>query len=123
MATMKAVKHVELKFSIDPEYLESALDLVVINCRSYDALKNDQVGSHFEGIATESKILITLHKFGEIITKELRMDRNDNNARTRIQTLFTNYNKFLSPHGVRWLINENRNWLRKTYWIVSNRGI
>lgn len=107
--TTEAIRPVNLKYCVDPEYLESALALGFIkDISDYDALTDQVLRACLDEKAQESKEDLTLEALDNIFTSELVMDICDKNSKSRMETLFLSYYKMLRRNGIAWLLKKNQ---------------
>ena len=99
-ATTEAVRPVNLKYCVDPEYLESAIDLGLIEDVENDDLTDIHLRKYLEGKAEESRETVSLEVLDEIVNRELRMNIRDKNARSRMESLFVTYHALLRRNGL-----------------------
>ena len=111
----EAVWPANLKFCVDSEYLEFAIALGFIEADDYDSLTDSVLRVHLEGKAKESVDSVTLEALDDIVERELKMDMNDKNARSPIETLFVSYHSILRRNGIAWLLDANQ---KVTVWHV-----
>lgn len=76
----ETVHHVNLKFCVDSEYLESAIALVFIETNDYDALNDKVLPVHLDEKPKESQETVAPDSCNDIAEKELKMDMKDKNA-------------------------------------------
>ena len=104
----EAIRPVNLKFCVDPAYLESAIALGFIEADDYDSLTDSVLRVHLEGKDKESEDSVTLEALDDIFERELKMDMKDTNTRSRIETLFVSYHSILRHNGIVWLLDANQ---------------
>ena len=103
----EAVQPVNIKYCVDPEYLESAIALGFIEATSYDELSEIDLREHLDQKAQESQETITLETLDEIVDINLRMNKKDKNSKSRMESLFVSYHSLLRRNGLSWLIEPN----------------
>ena len=100
---------VNLKFCVDPEYFESAIALGFIEgATGYDTLTDARLRSYLEEKSKESRDAVTLETLDGIVSRELRTEMSDKNAKSRMQSLFVSYHAMLKRNGVAWILNSNQ---------------
>ena len=96
----EAVQKLNLKYSVDPEYLQSSLALEFIpGATTYDDLTDDQLRSFLSSKAKESKDYFTLSSLDKILYGKLHMDMQDRSATSRILSLFVACHSLLCRNG------------------------
>lgn len=106
--TTEAVTPIALKYCVDVEFLESSLICGYIDgCASYADLTDSQLRSFLEERSAESQDSMTIEQLDKIVSQKLRTNMRNNNAKSRMQDLFSSYVTILSRNGLRWLIEEN----------------
>lgn len=106
--TEEATTPVHLKYCVDGEWLESLLDLNLIeDVSTYEDLEDQVLRRYLETKAEEAKDVVTRDTLDKLVEEELRTDMKDKNARSRIETLFVSYRSLLRRHGVSWILKDN----------------
>ena len=103
----EAVRPVNTKYWVDPEYFESAIALGFIEATSYDELSETDLREHLDQNAQESLETITLETLDEIVDINLRMNMKDKNSKSRIESLFVSHHSPLRRKGLSWPIEAN----------------
>lgn len=103
----EAIRPVNLKYCVDPEYLESAIALGFIEVISYDALSDSDLREHLNHKAEESQETATLDTLDDIVDRNLRMNMKDKFSKSRMESLFVSYHALLRRNGLSWLIEAN----------------
>ena len=107
--TAEVVTPVDLKFCVDAQLLTSTIALGFIpEVENYDALTDKALRTYLDGEAKESRVSINLSSLDEIVSRELRMNMSNRNARSRMQQLFVQYHTLLSTHGLIWIVTDNQ---------------
>lgn len=102
------VSPVCLKFCIDPEWLESLIALDFIpRVKSFESLSDNTLMSYLDGKAKESKVVVTLETLDKLVSKNLRTNMADTNAKSRIENLFVAYHSVLRRHGLSWILEDS----------------
>eukprot|EP00180_Rhodochaete_pulchella_P004096 Plantae.Rhodophyta-Rhodochaete_pulchella.ctg7553.p1 GENE.Plantae.Rhodophyta-Rhodochaete_pulchella.ctg7553~~Plantae.Rhodophyta-Rhodochaete_pulchella.ctg7553.p1 ORF type:complete len:129 (-),score=19.30 Plantae.Rhodophyta-Rhodochaete_pulchella.ctg7553:832-1218(-) len=100
---------VQLKFSVDPEWIEPLIDLGFLEgASSYDTLTDYQLRTYLGGKTKESKETVAIDTFDDMVSKELRINRSDPGAKSRIENLFVSYRSLLRRHGLSWIVKDNQ---------------
>ena len=76
----KAIRQVKLNFCVDPEYLEFAIALGLIEADDYYSLTKSVVRVHLEGNSTESEDSVTNEALEDIVERELKMNMKERNS-------------------------------------------
>lgn len=102
------VRPVNIKFCVDPDYLESLIALNLIpDVKDYDSLTDDTLRAFLDEKAEESREATNLDSLDIIVEQQLRMDMKDRNAKSRMENLFVAYHTILRRNGLAWVVNEN----------------
>ena len=108
-STKEAIRSVNLKFCIDPKYIQSALALGFIKrFDDYESLTDSALMVYLESKATESKEYLDLDTLDSIVRSELSMDMRDKYFKSRMQSLFLDYYCLLRRHGLSWVVTDNQ---------------
>ena len=82
MVTTESVRPINLKYCVDPEYLESAISLGFLQgVEDYDSLSDETLREYLDHKAKQSKHTTTLESLDKLVSNELRMDMTDMDAR------------------------------------------
>lgn len=107
--TTEVVHQAHLKFYVDADYLESAIELVLIKeVTSVDDLTSGTLSFFLEIKAKESKDNVDLSLLDSIVESELRMDMSDESARWRVENLFISYHTILRRDGLDSIVSTNQ---------------
>ena len=104
----EAGKPVDLKFCVEPEYLESAIALGFIpGVLSYRQLDDTTLRAFLDKKAEECKESVTLSSLDNFVSKNLKMDMQDSSAVSRMQSLFVSYHTLLRQNGLLWVMDTS----------------
>lgn len=107
--TTEAVRPVELKFCVEAEFLESSVALDFISdMYHYTQITNEQVPSLIDERCKESKETVTLEQLDTTVLQKLQVYMKNNNAKVRMQDLFSNYRTLLIRNSLKWILDENQ---------------
>lgn len=101
MPTIESFSLANVKFFVDPDYLENAGEVALIqNVMSVEELAFHDLRGFLENRAQESEYTIVLSSFDSIVRSELRMDLSDRSAQSRVEILFISYQTLLRRNGL-----------------------
>ena len=102
-------KPVNLAYCLDPDYLDSAVELGFIpNATSMEELTEETLRKFLENKAVESKETITLSSLDALVKRQLRMNTKDPSAESRMQSLFISYRSLLRQNGLLWVLESSQ---------------
>ena len=108
-STTEISRPVNLKYCVDTEYLEAAILLKRIEgVSSYDALTDEKLRTFLKTKGEESTDVVTLGSLDILVRDNLRMNMNDNSAKSRMESLFISYIMLLRKHGLVWVQEKNQ---------------
>ena len=100
---------VDLKYCIDAQLRKSTIELGFIpDVSYYDDVTDEQLRTYLDQESVDSKAALTMTSLDEIVARELRMNMDNRNARSRMQQLFVQYHALLTTHGLTWIVTENQ---------------
>lgn len=98
----RRTRPVELRFCIEIEYLESAIDLGFIReATSYNELTDEILRQYLAEKAEESNQAVKLEALDSIVRRTLRMDVNYRSAKYRMKSIFARYVTILRRNGLK----------------------
>jgi len=104
----EAVRPVNIKFCVDPEFLEFATVLGFIDgADTVEDLTDEMLRDYLDEQAQESQETVSLTTLDTIVEEELHMDMSDRSARSRMQGLLISCHKLLRRHGLSWVLKTN----------------
>lgn len=107
--TAEPIRPVSLKYCIDSEQLQSALDLGFIEgVDDYESLSETALRSFLEGKAQESRKSLTASDLDVLVESELIMDMSIRSARSHMELLFMSYISLLLRNGIKWVLDSNQ---------------
>lgn len=107
--TTNAVLLMQIKYCVDAQQFTLLIDLGFIdNFKLFDDMTDDQLQAYPHSEAKDSKEVVALEGFDELIEKKLKMHMNNRNSKSRRQELFANYYSVLSRQGAKWIIKKSR---------------
>lgn len=106
--SIEPVHPVSIKFCIDTDQLEYAIDLGFNpDVTDFEDLSKTVLDIFLDQKAEECKITTAVSNIDALIVKELRTDMPVKSARSRMGLLFMAYSTLLSRHGLKWVKDSN----------------
>lgn len=90
------------------DWVESLIALNFIeDVESYETLEDKTLRKFLEDESKESKEVLSMDILDDIVSKELRTNMSDRNAKSRMRNLFVSYRTILRRHGIEWILEDN----------------
>jgi len=105
--TIETVKAANLRYCVDTEQLEAAIDLGFIDgVDKYEGLTDGILRTYLEGKCKDSVQKVTVPDLDSLVEKDLKMGMSVKSARTRMELLFMSYTAPLRCNGVSWVLKD-----------------
>lgn len=105
----EATEHVQFKYCVDPEWLESLIGLDLLKgVSSYGSLDDKDIRKYLDGKAQKNRKVFKIDHLDKLVEKELKFDMKGLKSRSRIETLFVYYRSLLRHHGLSWITDATK---------------
>lgn len=108
VTSSEATTPVRIQFRTDQEWLQSIVDLGFrLEVSSYEELTDDLLQNYLSQKAEDSRDVVTLEELHKLVPDELRITMVDEDAGSRIESLFISYQCSLGRNGIQRITKEN----------------
>lgn len=109
IVTSEPITPVQLKICVDPDLIQSIIDLDFLpDVSPYDDRTDEPLRTYSDSKTEDSKQVVTLDAPDDLVSAELRTDMSDAFARSRMENVLPSYLSLLRLKGLYWIVKDNQ---------------